>query len=267
MVFLTPSGDTFHFLIKNRVLWLVNEPISNNNPERNLDDATNKTQPRNHMNTLLKRLRFVVALFFAVAVVACASGPKQVIHSFNFDGHRDANKWVNQVDLLEYSYGDQYAMVRNSLENPRYGTSLYQGKSSLPYSSGVSGPMPIGEFLYVKWRIKATGETLEERVDLRERLPKNMTNHDLTFSIDQKQLHVYVGTPFPRNPKDKYTDPNRPSLTFYKPTHLTWLSAHGMTYEIYPVLEPYPTPTHLTSDQIARCLRLEIACAADKSKK
>ena len=220
------------------------------------------------MNTLLKKLRFVVALFFTVALVACASGPKQVFHSFEFDGLRDSNKWIEAIDLLEYSYGDQYAMVRNSLEKPRYGTSLYQGKASLPSGSGVSGPMPIGEFLYVKWRIKATGEVLEDRVDLRERLPKNMTYHKLTFSIDEKQLHVFVVTPFPRNPKDeKDIIPKYSHVNFYKPTHLTWLSSFGMTYEIYPVLEPYPTPTHLTPEQVEKCLRLEFLCAVDKPKK
>lgn len=218
------------------------------------------------MCSSLKRLRFYAALLFAFSLAACASGSKQVFHSFKFDGRADSNKWVNTIDLLEYSYGDQYRMVSDSLEHPDT-PSRYLGRASLPYSSGVSGQMPIGEFLYVKWRIKATGEILEDRVDLRGRLPKNMTNHDLTFSIDQKQLHVYVGTPFPRNQKDKYTDPNRPGLTFYKPTHLTWLSAHGMTYEVYPVLEPYPNPVHLTSEQAERCLKLEIACAANKSKK
>lgn len=217
------------------------------------------------MNTLLKKLRFVAALLFTVALVACASGPTQAFHSFQFDGLWDSNKWAETVDLLEYSYGDKYAMVRNSLENPRYGTSLYQGKSSLPPRSGVSGPMPIGEFLYVKWRIKATGEVFEDRVDLRDRLAKNMTNHTLTFSIDEKQLHVFVATPLPR--KLTRTDSSRPWVVAEGPTHLTWLSETRMTYEIYPTLEAYPEPTHLTPEQIARCLRLEIACAADKPKK
>lgn len=219
------------------------------------------------MNTLLKKLRFVAALLFAVALIACASGPAQVFHSFRFDGRTDTNKWVETIDLLEYSYGDQYQMVRDSLEHPDT-PSRHLGRTSLPYSSGVSGPMPVGEFLYVKWRIKATGEVFEDRVDLRERLSKNMTNHTLTFSIDGKQLHVYVVTPFPRNPKDeRKINPKYPNVNFYKPTHLTWLSAHGMTYEIYPTLELYPEPTHLTPEKIARCLRLEIACAADKPKK
>jgi hypothetical protein len=131
------------------------------------------------MNMLLKRLRFLVALLLAVVLIACASGPTQVFHSFQFDGRYDGHPntegkyegWGKDIDLLAYSYGDQYAMVRNSLENARYGTSLYQGKTSLPYSSGVSGPMPEGDFLYVKWRIKATREVFEDRVNLKGRLP------------------------------------------------------------------------------------------------
>jgi hypothetical protein len=217
------------------------------------------------MNTLLKRLRFFVALFFSVALVACASGPQQAFHSFQFDGRSDTNKWDEKIDLLAYSYGDKYAMVRNSLENPRYGTSLYKGKSSLPAGSHVSGPMPVGDFLYVKWRIKETGEVFEDRVDLRERLPKNMTNHALTFSIDEKQLHVFVASPLPR--KLTRTDPSRPWVVAEGATHLTWLSETRMAYEIYPTLEAYPEPTHLTPDQIARCLRGEFMCAADKPKK
>jgi hypothetical protein len=225
------------------------------------------------MNTLLKRLRFVVALFFTVALVACASGPKQVFHSFQIDGSSDGppnaqgkyEGWGKAVDLLAYSYGDQYSKLRDSLDNP-INANLYAGKFSLPLGShGVSGLMPIGEFLYVKWRIKATGEVLEDRVDLRGRLPQNMTNHTLTFVPDGKQLRVFVITPFPR--KLTHTDPSRSWVVAEGPTHLPLRTKWSLAYEIYPVLEPYPTPTHLTSDQIARCLRLEIACAADKSKK
>ncbi len=227
------------------------------------------------MNTLLKKLRFVAALFFTVALVACASGPTQVFHSFQFDGKHDGPSnaegkyegWNKEIDLLAYSYGDQYSMVRNSVDEPR--SPVYKGLTALPSGpGGVSGLMPIGEFLYVKWRIKATGEVFEDRVDLRERLPKNMTNHTVTFVPDGRQLHVYVETPFPRNPNDeKHFVPKYPNVNFYKRTHLTSLSAHGMTYEIYPTLEAYPNPTHLTANQMERCLRGEFLCAVDKSKK
>jgi hypothetical protein len=221
------------------------------------------------MKTLFKRLRSLVALLLAVVLIGCASGPKEVFHSFTCNGRNDVNKWLETTDLLAYSYGDQYRMVRRSMDDPSEKAWLQKnGETSLSGCLNVGGAMPVGEFLYVKWRIKATGEIFEDRVDLRERLPKNMMNHKLTFSINEKQLYLFVVTPLPRNPKDeKYTVPKYPQVNFYKPTHLTWLSAHAMTYEIYPELEPYPKPTHLTSEQIEKCLRLEIACAADKPKK
>ncbi len=220
------------------------------------------------MNTLLKTLRFVVALLLAVALVACASGPKQVFHSFQIDGKYDGHPnaegkyegWNKEIDLLEYNYGDESRMLRDKLNNPDF-PGLHRGMTALPSQlSGVSGSMPIGEFLYVKWRIKATGEVFEDRVDLRERLPKNMTNHTLTFVPDGRQLHVYTVTPFPR--KLTRTDPSRPWVVAEKPTHLALDSQRYWVYEIYPLLEQYPTPTNLTSEQIARCLKGDIACAS-----
>lgn len=225
------------------------------------------------MNTLLKKWRFVVALFFAIALVACASGPKQVFHSFQFDGRYDGRPnaegkyegWNKEIDLLEYNYGGQSRMLRDKLNNPDF-PGIHKNMTALPSQlSGVSGPMPVGEFLYVKWRIKATGEIFEDRVDLRERLPKNMTNHTLTFVPDGQQLHVYIETPFPR--KLTRTDSSRPWVVAEKPTHLPSSSKRYWVYEIYPVLEAYPNPTNLTPEQIEKCLKLEFLCAVDKPKK
>jgi hypothetical protein len=156
--------------------------------------------------------RFLAALFIAAlfAVSACATGPKLVAHAFSFDGRND--KWASQVDLLEYSYGDQYRMVKEKVSPDRV---------NLPYQSSVNGSMPVGEFLYVKWRIKATGEVLEDRVDLRNRLPSNMFDHRVTFVIDDKQLYVYLVTPTPRDSKE--------------PTALkSYLTRYTLSYEIYP---------------------------------
>lgn len=225
------------------------------------------------MNSLTKTLRLVIALIFAVAIASCASGPQQVFHSFQFDGRHDGRPnadgkyegWNKEIDLLEYNYGGQSRMLRDKLNNPDF-PGIHRGMTALPSQrSGVSGPMPVGDFLYVKWRIKATGEVFEDRVDLRERLPKNMTNHTLTFVPDGGRLHVYIVTPFPR--KLTRTEPSRPWVVAETPTHLPLQSKWSLVYEIYPALEHYPEPSHLTPDQIARCLKLEIACAADKPKK
>jgi len=160
----------------------------------------------------------LLALFLAGLLAACATGPRLVPHAFSFDGRKDG--WHETVDLLAYSYGDQYHMVRNSLESPR--SQVFPGRTALPSGTGVNGPMPVGEFLYVKWRIKATGEVFEDRVDLRGRLPKDMSDHELTFVIDGQQLYLYIMTPRDQAREVRHR------------THKTWLSRYNVVYEIYP---------------------------------
>jgi hypothetical protein len=162
-----------------------------------------------------------LALSLLLMLAGCATGPKLVSHAFSFDGNYD--KWANSVDLLAYAYGDQYHMVRNDVANPR--SPVFAGLSKLPPGTGVNGPMPVGDFLQVKWRLHSTGEVLEERVSLLDRLPRDMTDHELTFVIDGRQLYVYVVTPVAHKPWGKTA------------THRTWHSKYNVTYEIFPTLE------------------------------
>lgn len=160
------------------------------------------------MQTIVRRL---AAFGLVLALVACATGgAKRVPHAFNFEGWNDG--WAKQAELLAFSYGDQYAPTR----------AVSRDGKGIGYSDGVNGPMPVGEFLYVKWRLKASGEVLEQRVDLRDRLPRDMTDHELTFVIDGRQLYVYVVTPQAQSPEIRQR------------THRTWLSRYNVTYEIYP---------------------------------
>ncbi|MBE0589903.1 MAG: hypothetical protein IH617_17885 [Hydrogenophaga sp.] len=155
-----------------------------------------------------------------VWVAACATKVVEPWHKFAFDGWSD--KWYPAHELLEYSYGDRYRMVRASVITPDHPINV--GKDKLPPSTGVNGPMPVGEFLFVKWRIKATGEVVEDRVDLRQRLPKDMTDHGLTFVIEGKQLYVFVITPTVRN-------------SDLPPNKKTSSSRYRETLEIYPTNE------------------------------
>ena len=155
--------------------------------------------------------RFFAAIFLAAlfALSACATGPKLVDHTFSFDGWAD--KWASQVDLLEYSYGDQYHMVRDKVR---------PNQERLGYSAGVNGSMPVGDFFYVKWRLKETGEIVEDNVNLRNRLAANMTGHKITFVIDGGQLYIYLITP---QVKTKGNQDLR-----------TYLSHSYVSHEIYP---------------------------------
>jgi hypothetical protein len=132
---------------------------------------------------LIRKLAVSLCITAALSLAGCVSGPPQAAHAFEFDGWND--KWNATIDLLEYGYGDQYQMVRRKATTDQ----------PLKPAAGVNGLMPIGEFLYVKWRIKVTGEVIEDKVDLRSKLAKNMFEHRVTFVIDQKQLYVYLVTP------------------------------------------------------------------------
>ncbi|MBO9648663.1 MAG: hypothetical protein J7605_09135 [Variovorax sp.] len=164
--------------------------------------------------SFLFRICPLILICFALAGCAgmTSAAPKVAFHSFSFNGKAYADKWATTVDLLEYSYGDQYRMVRGKVEPPR---------ERLGPQSRVSGFMPVGEFLYVKWRIKATGEVVDDWVDLRPLLPKDMTKHELIFFIEDRQLYLYLVTPTPKGVKDP-------------PILKTYLSMFTVTYEIHP---------------------------------
>ncbi|MGM9425970.1 hypothetical protein [Hydrogenophaga sp. MI9] len=165
------------------------------------------------IHTMFGRLwRRWLAMSMLVLMTACATGPKLVSHSFNYDGFND--KWADKIDLLAYSYGDQYQKVRDKAAP---GEKL--GAQGI-----VNGAIPVGEFLFVQWRIKATGEVLEQRVELRDRLPRDMTNHELTFLMDGRQLYVYVVTP------------RRKKSAEESPVLKTWRSEFAQAYEIFPNL-------------------------------
>lgn len=80
--------------------------------------------------------RFIFAVTaLLLAVSACATGPRQAFHNFSFDGK--SGKWGKEVDLLEYTYGNQYHMVRDRVRPE---------KERLGPQSSVTGLMPITDF-------------------------------------------------------------------------------------------------------------------------
>lgn len=160
--------------------------------------------------SLFKVWRIISVWMLLVVLSGCATASRQAFHRFSFDGWND--KWVRQIDLLGYSYGDQYYKVRREVK---------PNETTLGYQDSVTGLMPIADFLYVKWRVKATGEVVEDRVDLRGLLPSNMEDHGVAFVIDGKQLYVYLVTP---EGKSEYAEP------IIKTTR----SRYYLTYEIYP---------------------------------
>ncbi len=68
--------------------------------------------------------RALLMIWLVLGLAACASGPREVSHSFSFDGLSD--HWAETVDLLAYAYGDGYHMVREDLSNPSSSASCEQ---------------------------------------------------------------------------------------------------------------------------------------------
>ncbi len=129
-------------------------------------------------------LRATLLLVLLLVLAGCASGPRLVDHGFGFDAVADSPG----VQVLDYRYGQAHAPGARMPQWVRDDAGVAGG-------THTRGPMPVGESLYVRWRIRATGEILEDTVDLRGRLPADMAGREIYFVVDQRQLRVYlVGT-------------------------------------------------------------------------
>src|SRR5579864_2647111 len=111
----------------------------------------------------MTRLIVVGLMLCAVTVYAAGlnSGPKMVNHGFDFGA-----PWEGEgIEVLNYQYGNS-----KITRPPDY--QLKEGH--IGQGASIHGRMPVGDFLYVKWRVLSTGKEYEDRVDLKSRLPSDM---------------------------------------------------------------------------------------------
>lgn len=101
--------------------------------------------------TSLFRQLFLLFLFLSLS--ACAMGePRMIRHNLSFDTIRDSADGKHpEAEVINYQYGN----------SGQYGT--YANKEMVElgqtFRGGITGiVIPRPEFLYVKWRILATGE-------------------------------------------------------------------------------------------------------------
>ena len=135
-----------------------------------------------------RQLRWIVwlPLVFAIAIQgACATGPRPINHTFEFDARVDSQ----DVEIIDYRYGD------SNVPGVRGCPAQYFPCERSRQYAGTTGKMPLGDELYVKWRIKSTGKVYEDTVDLKNRLPDDITNNRIRFVIKGAQLYVYLITP------------------------------------------------------------------------
>lgn len=141
------------------------------------------------------------------------------LHSVEFDAYRDSP----DIEVLDYQYGEQKKIFFSpERERIKLGQTFKSGNKT--------GFLPRGDFLYVKWRIKKTGEVLEDRVDLHHRLPENLENLEIRFVCHDRQLYVFLRWPWDKQPWTK-----EPPNTRYKPIPGGVRRAEGhKIQQIYP---------------------------------
>lgn len=137
------------------------------------------------------RYASILVLSLCLAVLsACASGPEVVDHAFGFSTGTDSPNY----EVIAYRYG------KGTFHTTSSDSAVRQfGKS--PQGTGINGPMPLGDSLYVKWRNKITDQVFEKTVDLKPLLPRDMTRQRIHFVVAENELFIYLIDPVPR-PKD-----------------------------------------------------------------
>lgn len=120
-----------------------------------------------------------------LALTACATRGTMFNHSFSFDTIGDSP----DIEVLDYRYGSSGAFA--TYANPEMialGETFKRG--------GLFGAMPRADYLYVKWRIKTTGEIFEDKVDLSLRLPQDLEMLEVRFVVRGSQLYIFVNWPW-----------------------------------------------------------------------
>jgi hypothetical protein len=179
----------------------------------------------------------LVGLFFA-CLSACASGPEQLkIFSYPIQWNVSTDAPVYgkaEVKVLDYAYGvaDKFDIIPDKWSRDR----RPPGGCCDATNQGIVAPR--GDYLYFKWRVIATGEVFEDRVDLSKRLPQDMNDRGLYIAIFGSQLYVYL---FPPQRVKQQTGPDV-TISGSNParvrgqSYLDTLreSAYAKQYQIYP---------------------------------
>lgn len=184
-------------------------------------------------------LRLVAAvLICSTILIACANGPEQPkIYSYQISWNvaTDAPVYGKpEVKVLDFAYGvaEQFEIIPD-----KWLRNMFRADGCCDLMSRIINA-PRGDYLYFKWRVLATGQVFEDRVDLSKRLPQDMNNRGLYVLIAGSKLYVYLFPPMHNK------ELNRPDIVTpgmgpapvkgqsYQDTLLN--SAYAKQYQIYP---------------------------------
>lgn len=142
------------------------------------------------MKSILWRALLSFGLVASIVAVGPGAGralaaEALVNHGFGFHA-----LWESpNVEILDFRYGR--SKLNSTWVNP-----AQTSKGLTPQQAGIWGEFPVGEDLYVKWRIRTTGEEFEDTVQLKGLLPHDMRHHQIRFIADDSRLYVSVITPY-----------------------------------------------------------------------
>ncbi len=140
------------------------------------------------LRTVFHWLLILLVIIIQFTLQACVSGgQKRVDHTFSFDTLRDSP----EIEVLDYQYGNCDTKSPIVLCADREDVS--RGRVFAGGSVSVIYPPPAS--LYVKWRIKETGQVYEDRVDLTKRLPADMTRYRIHLVVRGEQLYIFLLPP------------------------------------------------------------------------
>lgn len=141
-------------------------------------------------------LRLVAAVLICstslTACIATLGQPKIYFYQINWNVATDASVYGKpEVKVLDFAYGvtNQFDIIPDKWLRASFRAD---GCCDLMHR-GVNAPR--GDYLYFKWRVLATGQVVEDRVDLSKRLPQDMNNRGLYIAIFGSQLYVYLFPP------------------------------------------------------------------------
>ena len=130
----------------------------------------------------------LVGTFILTFPAACTD--RTVNYSFSFGGYGENEG----IEVLNYRYSGPNL---TPIAPPDWAVK----SGHIGQGAGVGGFMPVGDALYVKWRVEATDKVYEDNVNLKGLLPWDMTNNRVTFIVKGSQLYVYLISPHGHKPE------------------------------------------------------------------
>lgn len=145
-----------------------------------------------NFNSVMTRwAKGLVAICLLAMAAACAAPLATVdtaqYHAFGFDARQDSP----DSEILAYRYGPGNIP---QLRSPFF----KEDREGLAQYGGIHATMSIEGGLYVKWRLRSTGQVFEDTVDLRVVLPNDYRNQWVYFVAKGPQLFVYRVETTPR---------------------------------------------------------------------